>query len=183
MRWADIRGYEGLYQISDTGLVQSLPRLCVHPSGRTQRLKGGPRKLTNVNGYHAVNLSKDGKATMVYVHQLVAKAFLPNPLPAQIEVNHKDGIKDNNVYTNLEWATSAQNIQHACATGLRDDVGSANNNATLTESIVRSIHCAYAAGASPTSLARQHGVKVSAVYKIVNGRSWKHLGLPVIYRS
>lgn len=183
MRWAAVEGYEGIYRVSDTGIVESLPRECLHCNGRIQRLRGRVMKQQNVDGYRVVNLCKENKATLTYVHQLVAKAFLPKPVLARFEVNHLDGVKSNNGYSNLEWCTPTENIQHACRTGLRDDVGAANNNSALDEAAVRSIHAAYAAGASPTVLAREHGVQKSAIYKIVNGRTWKHLDLPVIYRA
>lgn len=54
----------------------------------------------------------------VGVHRLVAYAYLPAPLPGQVWVNHKDGNKLNNHYTNLEWTTISENIQHAFDTGL-----------------------------------------------------------------
>jgi hypothetical protein len=52
------------------------------------------------------------------VHRLVAFAYLPEPEPGQVWINHKDGNKSNNHYTNLEWATISENIQHAHDTGL-----------------------------------------------------------------
>jgi hypothetical protein len=52
------------------------------------------------------------------LHRLVAKAYLPNP-ENKATVNHIDGNKYNNMLCNLEWATSSENMKHACDTGLR----------------------------------------------------------------
>jgi hypothetical protein len=52
------------------------------------------------------------------VHRLVASTYLPNP-ENKATVNHLDGNKHNNMLCNLEWATSSENMKHACDTGLR----------------------------------------------------------------
>lgn len=88
--------------------------------GRTKSTKNGIVKIlkpcVGTNGYLSVNLSKDGKAKMHSVHALVATLFIPNP-ESEPEVNHLHG-RFNNHVNSLEWATPAENIQHAVATGL-----------------------------------------------------------------
>jgi hypothetical protein len=102
--WKDIEGYEGLYQISSLGRVKSL---------KDRWGKERIRKLkTGTNGYHFINLSKTGKVEVFMVHRLVAKAFIPNP-DNKPEVNHKDGSKQNNCVTNLEWATRSENEKYS----------------------------------------------------------------------
>lgn len=68
-------------------------------------------------GYKQCNLYKDGKKKYVRIHRLVAELFVPNPnnLP---QVNHIDGNKLNNHYTNLEWVSNSQNTKHAFDNGL-----------------------------------------------------------------
>ena len=68
----------------------------------------------NDNGYLRVKI--DGK--LCYIHRLVAKTYLPNP-ENKATVNHMDGDKYNNMLCNLEWATSSENMKHACDTGLK----------------------------------------------------------------
>lgn len=99
--WNDIPGYEGLYQVSNTGRVRSLN---YKRTGKTKALK----QCTDKDGYKKVVLCKDGKYKTYYIHRLVALAFIPNPdnLP---EVNHKDEDKTNNYYKNLEWCTRKYN--------------------------------------------------------------------------
>ena len=94
--WRDIRGYEGLYQVSNLGRVKSIPR---------EKTKGGILKpLKDTTGYLSVNLYKNGKIKRCKIHRLVANNFL--------EVNHKDGNKLNNNLSNLEYVTRSQNILH-----------------------------------------------------------------------
>lgn len=64
------------------------------------------------NGYYRVNLCKNGKAKMVYIHRLVAETFIPNPNNYN-EVNHIDENKANNAIENLEWVNHKANINHA----------------------------------------------------------------------
>lgn len=112
--WKDIKGYEGLYQVSNTGKVKSLQRFV----GRGKI--GGryyPEKLISLlinkkrYNYVYVHLHKQGKTKVCLVHRLVAEAFIPNPdnLP---EINHKDENPSNNCVDNLEWCTSKYNANY-----------------------------------------------------------------------
>lgn len=120
--WKDIAGYEGLYQISNTGRVKSLERTrnmnlpsCKKPAPVHERILTFGKSL----GYRSVILAKDGINRHFRVHKLVALAFIPNP-ENKPQINHKDGDKHNNFVENLEWATPKENQQHAIATGLRN---------------------------------------------------------------
>ena len=99
--WKEISGYEGLYEVSDLGRVKSLKH------GREKILK----PIKHTNGYLHVNLHKDGKVKSTLVHRLVAKAFIQNPNNLKT-VNHKDEVKTNNVASNLEWMSIADNINY-----------------------------------------------------------------------
>ena len=99
--WKDIKGYEGLYQVSNLGQVK---RLSNNKYTREKMLK--PRK--GKSGYLQVILSEKGNIKSKYVHQLVASAFIPNP-NNYIEINHKDENKENNNFENLEWCTHKYN--------------------------------------------------------------------------
>ena len=118
--WKDIVGYEGWYQVSDMGNVRSLTRTFVDIMGRTRTHKGRVLKLSeNSDGYKSQNLLKFGESKGFKVHRLVAMAFIPNP-ENKPEVNHKDGVKSNNIKDNLEWATHIENMRHAISYGLND---------------------------------------------------------------
>lgn len=104
-QFEQVKGYEGLYTVSEIGMVFSLRR--------GKFLRGG----CFPNGYKFVCLRKDGKNKNLLIHRLVAEAFIPNPknLPC---VNHKDGNKQNNNVENLEWCTQGENLKHAVEIGL-----------------------------------------------------------------
>jgi len=108
-KWIPVKGYEGLYEISDTGQVKSL-------INGERILK--PQKHTG--GYLYVNLYKNKKQTKFYIHRLVASHFLREPRENE-EVNHLDGDKENNTLRNLEWTSPAENNQHARNLGLIDN--------------------------------------------------------------
>lgn len=108
--WRDIKGYEGLYQASNYGRVRSMDRTCKFIKSRTQIKKGRILKHGVLkNGYCFVILVKKTSKKLLYIHRLVAEAFIPNPknLP---EVNHKDENKANNAASNLEWCSHRHNI-------------------------------------------------------------------------
>ncbi len=102
--WRPVKGYEGLYEVSDLGRVRSL-NWC--GSGTMKVLVLGSHSA----GYKQIYLHKDGNKKPHSVHRLVAESFLPNPknLP---QVNHKDLNKTNNCVENLEWCTASQNAIH-----------------------------------------------------------------------
>lgn len=98
--WKDIKGYEGVYEISKSGVV------------RDKRSKHILSSFENC-GYLRVNFFNHKKP---YVHVLVALTYLPNPsnLP---EVNHKNNKRDDNRLANLEWVSHSDNIKQVWETG------------------------------------------------------------------
>lgn len=106
--WKDIKGYEGLYQVSNLGRVKSLAR------HKTSRYNNEEIIMTNslAKNYYQVALCKNGKVSRKRVNRLVAQAFIPNPnnLPY---VNHKDENKLNNCVDNLEWCTPKYNSRYS----------------------------------------------------------------------
>lgn len=101
--WKDIKGFEGIYQVSDDGQVK-----------RFYKTKE-PKILKNREGiYYTVSLSHRCKKKTYTVHRLVAEAFLTKP-EGKTEINHKDGNRYNNHVENLEWVTQEENIDHACS--------------------------------------------------------------------
>ena len=105
-------GYEGYYEVDNCGRVYALNRVIhVEDHGRSydKPLIGGIIKQhMHSQGYKIVPLTRDGKTKNVFVHRIVAMAFLANPnkLPC---VNHKDEDKTNNFVENLEWCTYQYN--------------------------------------------------------------------------
>ena len=98
------------YKVSDTGLVYD------------QKLNRLGSQNTNSDGYRCITLRSDeGLRKSFNVHRLVCILYLENPEKKET-VNHKDGIKSNNVVSNLEWNTRSENTQHAWDTGLIKDL-------------------------------------------------------------
>ena len=106
--WKDIKGYEGLYQISNYGRIRSLKfRNKVCEKDRVIIMKPNLR-----NGYFVINLRKNANRKSFQVHRLVAQTFIENPFNYPI-VNHIDFNPKNNNVENLEWCTQKQNVNHS----------------------------------------------------------------------
>lgn len=163
--WKEIQGYEGLYEVSDTGIVRSLDRIrCGRVGGYIKGQEIKPRD--NIANYLVVDLCKEGNKRIHRVHRLVANAFIPNPLNKP-EVNHKDGDRHNNNVENLEWCTHQENIQHAFSTGLYKGKGTSK----LTQEecdYIREAYKKYDRDFGCGGLARRFGVDASIIWHVVN---------------
>lgn len=117
--WKDIRGYEGIYVISNLGRVSSLNRVQKDKNGRSVRYTGKMLlPQPNSSGYLRVQLKHAGSPKFYFVHRLVALHFVENPSPdCHSIVNHLDGNHLNNKADNLEWTTINGNNQHAIKSG------------------------------------------------------------------
>lgn len=118
--WKDAPGFEGRYQVSNTGRVKSVSFMQPYvlrngkPALRATKEKIVAQQLQN-SGYFLVHLHKDNARKAKLVHRLVAEAFIG---ANSGEVNHKNGIKTDNRVDNLEWVTSSENKEHAVGAGL-----------------------------------------------------------------
>ena len=104
--WKDIKGYEGLYQVSSTGRVRSLDRVSCNGKHYKGRIL---KPVPDGAGYQQVFLRKDAKTRRFYIHRMVATAFIENP-ENKPQVNHlNESQKWNNRVENLSWATPKEN--------------------------------------------------------------------------
>ncbi len=113
-----VSGYEGLYEVDNLSRVFSL---------RTGKQM---KQMVNTRGYKTVALTKEGKTKCVFVHRMVAEAFVPNDANFPF-VNHKDEDKTNNLPENLEWCTARYNANYG--TAIKRRVATLKRNGTSTK--------------------------------------------------
>lgn len=186
--WRPVLGYEGRYEVSDQGRVKSLAHIRVVRNGSGYVRKNYPAKLLScfpnqgqrgrcglVKPYLMVCLWKNGKSNQIFVHRLVAMAFIGVPRAKQPEVNHKDGNKLNNAVHNLEWCSRSENMRHAFVSGLnlpRDMRGERANFRKLSANNVLEIRRLISLGQTHAKIAEQFSVTRSNIGCIVRGKSW-----------
>lgn len=144
------------------------------------RLAGSPycrvdRILKNIkspSGYFYLNFTNTDEHRHMWVHRLVALAFLdPQPTPKH-EINHINGIKTDNRPKNLEWVTRSQNIKHAFDTGLHPiNEGINASNAKLTQEDLDRIIAMTEEGVKPKDIATQLGIKYGSITCFLYGRT------------
>ena len=171
--WRDIKGYEGLYQVSSYGRIKALanPQMVHRPKSDKFMVLCNEK-----DGYKIVGLTdRNGTRITKRVHRLVAQAFIPNPNNLK-EINHINEIKADNRVENLEWCDTKYNLTY----GHRLDYVRGENSATakLTERDVLEIRRTYKKGDlqyGQSALGKRYGVSHVSIAAIINGKSWKHL--------
>lgn len=175
--WADLPGYEGLYQVSDMGGVRSLPRVTsrVDRWGNKGQVKFKGRELrpqpTNNVGHLKVSLSKDGVVTQHLVHALVWEAHRGT----RDVINHLNGKAWDNRLSNLCDGTQAENLLHAREFGKWDQRGEKATGAKLTESKVREIRKLRREGFLLREIAPRFGVDLATISYVCSNQTWRHV--------
>ena len=119
MRWLDIPGYEGHYQVSDTGEARSLPRTLIMKNG-IERSYPGKILSSNTGGFHrhVVLSGVPGRKPETWpIHQLVMLAFR-GETPEGLEIRHLNDDKDDNRLENLAFGTSSDNMHDRVRNGI-----------------------------------------------------------------
>lgn len=168
--WKDIEGYEGLYQVSNLGKVRSL----VSHWGNKLLVPRIKKAALNSKGYERVGLSKNKRMIQIFVHRLVAIAFIPNPENKPC-VNHIDGNHRNNCADNLEWCMQKENIKHAFDTKLAPS-GTERKYVKLTKEQVECIRKEYVPHSknfSISQLSKKYDVSNDLIYAIVHNKIYK----------
>lgn len=163
--WRPIKGYEGLYEVSNYGNVRGVDRYARGKLGSLRFVKGVMRKKQETHkGYFKVMLRNGEKYESKQVHRLVAEAFIPNPrnLP---QVNHKDTDKKNNKVENLEWITNYGNIQHAILNGCYKP-----HNEKQKQAVMKNLHKGQEARKKEVARLNEEG-KIMAIYKSITEAS------------
>lgn len=155
-----IKGYEGLYDISDDGRVWSY-----------RRNKWLKNALVST-GYPGVDLCKGGIRKQHLIHRLLAATFMENP-KGLAQINHKNGIKTDNRLDNLEWCSIQENLKHALETGLRKSLfGESHGRAKLKTADVLTIR---ALAAPNKDIAKMFSVSETTVRLIRKKDRWAHI--------
>lgn len=191
--WKDVVGYEGFYQVSNNGCVQSIDRKIATRRGGTKYLAGRILKpflnRTNSTANLAVALSKDAVVKTKSVHVLVLEAFV-GPRPNGMEGCHfPDPSHLNNRLDNLRWGTYEENRADMVLQGTahlwgkeetkfnsESTKGEKNNKAILTEGSVREIRRRYkTGGVTHKQLAIEFGVCEASVQHLIKRTTWTHV--------
>lgn len=180
--WKPVNGFEGYYEVSNHGRIRRI-------AGYQSTYKGRLLSLSpNSTGYPQITLSRPGKRKKMFVHRVVARAFL-GPCPEGCEVNHIDGDKANNFASNLEYVTPSENRQHAYDQGLITPAsgekhgtkthpecyrGERASQAKLTADDVREIR-RRAGSETQRAIADDFGVDPSTISNVVRRKTWGHI--------
>lgn len=167
-KWKVIDGYEGVYEVSNTGKIfrkiacrKAKSRLIGHISPK---------------GYGFVVLSKNKVKSKYPIHRLIAKYFIGNPPKNKYSINHKDGNKLNNAVSNLEYCSQKENTRHAIKKGLFKNKGVDHWKSKLSEKDIKDIRKIYKTGQiSQTKLSKRYKVTQPAIYNIINKKIWRHV--------
>jgi hypothetical protein len=174
--WKAVAGFEGLYEVSDSGAVRSLDRV-VYQENRggvvCRRVYAGRMLRASRNGpYSFVGLWKDNKVVRRLVHVLVAQAFIGN-CPNDMETRHLDGNGSNNAVANLRYGTAVENGQDRVRHGTSRP-GSKSHLSKLNEHSVLAIRAA-AITMDRKTLGAMFGVTGSNIGSILKRETWRHI--------
>lgn len=159
--WKKVNGFDGLYEVSNTGKVKSFVKY--H--------RGALLKLyANKKGYLLVYLNKIGSDYRLgtTVHKLVYNAFI-GQVPDGLQINHIDGNKQNNCIENLEVCTPKENVNHATKLGLRTANINLQSGAMFTENQIEDIRALIANGVSNKKISEKYSCHFSTISKIRTG--------------
>lgn len=164
--FVEIEGYENRYSINKNGEILNLK------TGK----KLNPYK--NPDGYRKVTFYETAKKRkFFYVHRLLAKAFIENPLNKDF-INHINGNTSDNRIENLEWCTRSENGKHAFKLGLNKSnpvYGSKNKNSKINESIALEIKQKFKVGFKQSYIARYFNISKYIVSNVITGKTWNHI--------
>jgi hypothetical protein len=160
--WKNLKGFKG-YEINILGQVRNKKTNKIYKNNKDK------------NGYIRMTINYNGKIKNFLVHRLIAIHFIPNPLKLP-NINHKDGIKNNNSIENLEWCTQKQNIIHAFRNKLsKIRKGEEIGKNKFKEKDILNIRKLGSNGVKHRIIAEKYNTSRSYINFILRGKIWKHV--------
>lgn len=166
-RIKDVEDFEGRFMITDFGRLFSI-------NGRWKGAKLMQPNIGKKEGYYITSLRMKPKRKTVRIHQLVGLHFVDNP-DNKPQLNHEDGNKLNNHYSNLKWCTGAENIEHAVRTGLLDMKGEKHHHAKLKDDDIQLIFKMRHQRMLMKDIAARFDVSRRTIGDVLNRRLWTHV--------
>ncbi len=174
-KWKTISSHKGYYQISSLGRVKSVEKTISIIVDNISHNRNYKEKILcpilKKEGYYVITLSYKNIQKQKFIHRLVATAFVPN-LFNKPQVNHKDLVKTNNDFKNLEWVYPVENIHHAMKNNAFTN-GEKNGQAKLNEFQIRVIRKTN--DYSYKELAKIFRINHWHVRAIKKYRRWQHI--------
>lgn len=168
--WRDVIGYEGWYQVSDHGRIKRIKSSNGTRAGKILCPK------RDGDGYLFVALSRNGTARQVKVHRIVMRSFIGEPFGLQ--VNHKNGIREDNRLSNLEYVTAKENVQHSINVLGSNRLGEGNPNSALSdEQVIEIMRLINSEMYTQEEIGKRFGVSQITISRISTGKSWGHLSV------
>jgi hypothetical protein len=170
--WISVPGYEYI-EVTRDGRARSVSQQVTRTSrwGTQATYNFRPRELRtwlSTNGYFRVVVQRNGKRGPLYLHRLIAMAFVPG-YQRDYHVNHINGVKTDNRPENLEWVPNERNVRHAWEAGLTG----INRASVLNPQRVRAIRKALSLGVPANTIAVIAGVARDTITKIQDGKTWQ----------
>lgn len=168
--WKDIKVFNNKYSVSNFGRIKRNIPYFKSFAGRFLKFQ------KNHAGYLVVSITLNRILKTMKVHNIVAMEFIGERLKGK-EINHKDGNKENNYLSNLEYVTRRENVVHAFTNGLnKGRKGEECGNSTLTNKQVMEIRNKYNPRIySSRKLAKEFNVTQPTILRIIHKKTWSHI--------
>ena len=160
----------------DFKVVPSKPLFSINKEGVLKNTRTGNiiKLRKDKDGYLRGSIFFKNKTHHLSVHRAVAEVFCEG-YDKGLCVNHKDGVRDNNTPSNLEWVTHKMNVCHAVARGTHGSSGEKHSQAKVTEADVIEICTLLSKGLRIVDVANIKGISQGIVHYIKKGITWREV--------